>query len=210
MWLLPSRQRPHNMARFFRACTHVGWSTPGIVLCDYDDPTLPSYRDLMKSPGAECWSLIVIERKPLGELFNIAFRANQEAEWFGLLGDDVVPETARVDAALVECARQGRFGYCADDINDERHYTHGTIPGDQARVAGWLSLPGLDRLYIDTVWESIGRRAGLLEYLPHHRMPHLHFSTGAAERDEIYRKPSAEMDRRIFAAWQRGATMARA
>jgi hypothetical protein len=210
MWLLPSRSRPHNLERFFSACTRVGWSTPGVVICDYDDPMLERNRTTMDMPGAECWSMVVVERKPLGELYNTAFKSNPTAEWFGFLGDDVEPQTARVDAALVDCARRGRFGYCADDVNDERSWTHGTIPGEFARREGWLALPGLDRLYVDTVWQTIARREGLLEYLPQHRMPHLHFSVGAAPRDEIYAKPSAHMDRRIYEAWRRGTTIARA
>jgi hypothetical protein len=171
---------------------------------------LDRYRPLIDMPGAECWSLIVVERKPLGELFNVAFRSNLDAEWFGFLGDDVEPQTARVDAALVACARHGRFGYCADGVNDERAWTHGTIPGEFARREGWLALPGLDRLYVDTVWQTIARREDLLEYLPQHRMAHLHFSIGAAPRDDIYAKPNAHMDRKIYEAWQRGTTMARA
>ena len=70
------------------------------------------------------------------------------------------------------------------------------------REIGWLALPGLDRLYIDTVWNDIAAERGVLRFLPDVKLTHLHFSNRRAMMDRTYHKPSKNKDRAIYHAWK--------
>ena len=191
MWVLPSRARPHNCARLFAA----EWNTPGVLCVDDDDPSLGAYRSLTLPPG---WTMDVGSRGPLSLIYNRAFNANPTRQWYGVLADDVLPETMRWDSRLVKAALPDGMAFGDDGINGQRHATHFVLAGELVRRVGWLALPGLQRLYIDTVWNDIAR--DVRRYLPDVLLTHLHFSNGKALRDATYRKPKG--DRAIYERWK--------
>jgi hypothetical protein len=51
---------------------------------------------------------------------------------------------------------------------------------------GWLCYPGLKKLFIDTVWHTIGATLGRIHYLPDVKLEHMHYLWGKAEHDETY------------------------
>lgn len=195
MWVCPSRSRPDNCRRLFAA----GISTPGFLCVDHDDPLIDEYRRL-ELPGM--WSLDVNTRAPLSEIYNRVFEANPHREWYGLGADDIVPETPDWDHKLVAAAGNDGIAYADDGINGEKHGTHLVIAGSLVREMGWLALPGLSRLYLDTVWNDIGRARGVLRYLPEVVLRHHHFSNGLALFDGVYRKPDKARDREIYQRWK--------
>ncbi|KKL69231.1 hypothetical protein LCGC14_2117000, partial [marine sediment metagenome] len=76
------------------------------------------------------------------------------------------------------------------------------VLGNQLPVSmGWLALPGLDRLYIDTVWGDIAKSRGVLRRVPNVVLRHAHFSNGRALKDETYKKHNKARDKSIYEAW---------
>ncbi len=194
MWILPSRSRPQNLKRLIE----VGLPTPIFVRLDKDDPMLQGYMDI-------CWPCerrsFIGERVALSEVYNRMLKARPDLDWYGFLADDVIPETPGWDRLLVEAAGKDGLAFGDDGINGDTHATHFVLGGDLVRSVGWLALPGLDRLYIDTVWNDIAVERDVRRYLPEVKLTHLHFSNRRAMRDKTYKKHNKARDKSIYEAW---------
>lgn len=171
-------------------------TTPAWVRLDDDDPMLGGYE---RPPG---WTFAVGPRKPLDGIYAEAFAAMPSLGWYGFLADDVLPRTMNWDRILIETAGRDGLAFGDDGINGEAHAAHFVLGGDLVRDIGFLCLPGLSRLYIDTVWCDIARDRNVYRYRPDVKMTHLHFSNGRALMDAVYRKPSGDADRRLYEAWR--------
>ncbi len=191
MWIVPSRSRPHNVARLLRAFEDTGAVTPVLLGLDSDDPMLGAYPPIESTIGV---------RRPLSVIYNEAFEKYPDLDWYGIFADDVVPETSGWDIALIEAAGNDGMAWGDDGINGPDHATHFVLGGDLVREIGWLALPGLDRIYIDTVWNDITR--GVARYLPDVKITHHHFSNGKVPMDAIYRKHHKDVDREIYTTWR--------
>lgn len=198
MWLLPTRLRPSGLKRFFD-CFETTWAkTPGVVFVDEDDPCLNEYLSIHLPEG---WTMEIGPRLPVGQRLNAYFKVHPDEPWYGFLADDVMPRTLEWDRALVEEA--GRYGlaFCDDTIHGNRHATHFVVGGDLVRQMGWIVLPGLDRIYGDTVWNDIARANGVFRYVKGHVVEHMHFSNQKSKMDATYVKPSSGEDERIYQEW---------
>ena len=197
MWLLPTRGRPRNLARLIEAW--AGAATPVWLRLDDNDPALVDYLLLRLPVG---WEREIGHRLSLGALYN-GFRSQRPAlPWYGALADDVVPVTPGWDRALIEAA--GADGMAVPSGGETTGgCPHFVLGGDLVRSVGWLALPGLERLYIDTVWERIAEARAVLRRCPDVRLEHRHFSNRLSLFDPTYRKPSREADRAIYEAWKK-------
>lgn len=191
MWIVPSRSRPHNCARLFR---HA--STPGVLCVDDDDPLLPAY-EALSLPSS--WRVVVGPRAGLAEIYNRQFRSHRTLGWYGIGADDMLPETLGWDRQLIEAAGRDGMAFGDDGIQQPTHFVLG---GDLVRDVGWLALPGLDRIYIDTVWAEIAKGRGVLRYLPDVKVTHMHPAVGKALPDKTYRKPNKASDKEIYERWR--------
>jgi len=196
VWLLPSRSRPQNIVRLVQ----VEFRSPVMLALDFDDPMLGGYHDLDLPKG---WGTMTCGHGPLSELYNCFFATYPSLDWYGFLADDVLPSAPDWDRKLIAAAGRDGLAFGDDGINGEKHAPHFVLGGDLVREFGWLALPGLDRIYIDTVWNDIARDRGVMRYLPDVKMPHLHFSNRRALMDVTYRKQNKARDRAIYEEWRR-------
>ena len=194
MWILPSRSRPQNLRRLIAA----GITTPVYLRLDDDDPMLQGYRDIDFPLG---WFFIVTKRALLSSIYNAAFMVMPDLDWYGFLADDVIPETSGWDRLLIEAAGKDGLAFSDDGINQGSFATHFVLGGDLVRSVGWLALLGLDRIYIDTVWNDIAAERNVLRFLPHVMLRHHHFSNRSALMDKTYRKHNKVRDKSIYEAW---------
>ena len=197
MWIIPSRSRPHNCARLFAA----GFSTSGVLCVDDDDPMLDGYRRLALP---DRWVLAIGKRDGLSEIYNRAFRTHPWELWYGVGADDMLPETPAWDQRLIHAALPDGLAFGDDGINGDKHATHFVIGGRLVREMGWLALPGLQRIFIDTMWNTLTEKRGVRRYLPDVKLTHLHFSNGTAPVDATYRKVGKARDRAIYQQWKDG------
>ncbi len=168
------------------------------LLLDDDDPSLPEY---LAIGLPRLWIREVGPRLPLSAIYNKAYERVPYAAWWGFLADDVVPETPEWDFKLVEAAGSDGMAVPAGG-HDPEGAPHFVLGGDLVREMGWLALPGLDRLYIDTVWQDIAEKRGVLRRLPDVVLRHHHFSNGLALRDATYQKHHKPQDRALYAAFR--------
>lgn len=198
MWVLPSRSRPHNLQRLFDAWIKTGATTPVELCLDLDDPCWPEYAQMGMPPG---WHLVMANRHGLSCLYNDNYKRHPNEPWYGFIADDVVPMTKDWDVRLIEEAGSNGMAVPAGghDANGAPHFVLG---GDLVREIGWLSLPDLDRLYIDTVWQDIAEARDVLKRVPDVVLEHRHFSNGKALLDDTYRKRNKFKDKLIYDKWR--------
>ena len=198
MWVLPSRSRPRNLRRLIAAYRHTGATTPVWLRLDHDDPGL---RECLALALPRPWAWTVGPRRPLSAIYAEAYQRAPQRPWWGFIADDVVPETPGWDVRLIEVAGSDGMAVPAGG-HDPGGAPHFVLGGDLVREIGWLALPGLRRLYIDTVWQDIATARGALRRVPEVRLAHRHFSVGMARFDETYRKPNKPRDRALYEAWR--------
>jgi hypothetical protein len=201
VWIIPSRSRSHRLKILVEACKACDMATKAMVMIDHDDPMYGGYVDVKLPPS---WTYcVILERDPLSKLYNYIFECFPDEGWYGFLADDVVPETKGFDHQLIEAAGRDGLAFGNDGINGERHATHFVLGGDLVHSVGFLSLPGLYRVFIDTVWNDIARERGVFRYLPHVTLTHEHFSNRKGLMDETYRKPRWAEDRATYEQWRK-------
>ena len=176
----------------------TGMTMPVCLWLDDDDPMLQGYRDIDLPLG---WCFVVAQRTLLSSIYNAVFMAMPDLDWYGFLADDIVPETPNWDGLLIEAVGKDGLAFGNDGINGASFATHFVLGGDLVRSIGWLALPGLDRIYIDTVWNDIAVERGVRRYLPEVKLTHLHFSNRRAMRDKTYKKYNKDRDKSIYEAW---------
>lgn len=198
MWVCPTRSRPDNLGRLIEAYRATGATTPVALLLDECDPALPSYLALTLPRG---WDRRIGKRDGLSGIYNRFFAVAPRLEWYGLIADDVVPETEGWDRRLIETA--GDDGMAVPSGGETTGgCPHFVLGGDLVRSMGWLSLPDLDRLYIDTVWGDIAKAKGVYRDCPEIMLRHRHFSNGLAPFDKTYRKDNKAQDRAVYLRWR--------
>lgn len=159
MWLLPSRRRPSSLTRFFTAYRETGGSTPGMVLIDADDyeSNSEAYAAVLANLPAG-WHLRTTKGVTQGDKVREVWSEVRDCAWIGLLGDDCVPETPRWDQRLVANLDRCLIASCDDGWQAPNRVANcWVISGELVRTIGYLFPPGLHHLFIDDIWETIGR-----------------------------------------------------
>lgn len=200
MWCCPSRGRPHNLARLIAAWKETGAAARLYLRLDDDDPRLNDYL------GLECpssWVRVVGPRTKAAGAMREVFSRWGAAEYYAFIGDDGVPRTDGWDRKLAGSAGDRFVSYPDDGKNGGKKATHPVCGGDLVREIGFWALPGLVHLYVDTVWDHIGRTRGVLRYCPDVLIEHMHKNLGKAPDDETYRQRSG-VGKEIFEAWKAG------
>lgn len=131
-----------------------------------------------------------------------AFALYPDESRYTIMGDDEIPRTERWDSELSETAGPVGIAYPADLIWHGKRITQPVVGGDLLRAIGWWTLPGLTHLYVDTVFEHLGRALGCARYRPDIIVEHLHFSVGKSPYDETYRRVDSGKDRECFETWK--------
>lgn len=190
MWLLPSRCRPANLARFFDAYRKTGGSTPGLVLLGPSDDARSHAPNENPYPALPLgWSYVICAGDRQGEKIAEVWDQIKDCAWFGLIGDDCVPETAGWDKALVGGLSPSVHIVSCDDgwQAPTRIGNCWVMSGEIVRALGYIFPPPLQHLYVDDLWETIGREAKVWRVNMLVRVAHRHVLKGEAEADETHR-----------------------
>jgi hypothetical protein len=171
------------LRRFLDASLDTEQQARTLVYLDEDDPVLGEYR---KINYPHWWTVHVGQPVGLGGVYKWVFETFPNLDYYGFLGDDLIPRTKHWDEKLIEAAGVSDIAYGDDGYWGEKLATHPCVGGELVRHMGWLCYPGLNKLFIDTVWHTIGVMLGRLHYLPDVKLEHMHYLWGKAEHDETY------------------------
>lgn len=184
MIILPTKGRPENLRRFVKAYKDTNATLPISVIFDASD----AYRyDSIDTPSH--WRRIsVYSGVRLGGIFDRVFKKYPNEPYYGMVADDVLPETSGWDVIMAELCQPNKIVWGCDDVQNENLPVHPFIGGDLVRKLGWWACPGLQHWYVDNVWKAIADALDCGVYLPQVKMTHLHYVNGRAAMDRTYRE----------------------
>jgi hypothetical protein len=183
--------RPDKLARFVQAYKQTDAILPIFVIFDANDAV--NYNDI-DTPAH--WKRVTVPAgKRIGEIFNLVFRAYPQEDFYGMVADDVVPQTPHWDIALKENCLPDKISWGCDGIQNDKLPVHPFIGGDLLRKLGWWAAPGLKHWFVDNVWKHLADDLHCGIYLPNIKMTHLHPLNGTAAMDRTYQgQPSHVAD----------------
>jgi len=162
MWFVPSKGRPARLRALLHAMAVHGSTAPGVVWCNEDDPSIDEYRAIDLAPG---WSFRFCEPGVIGcaEKLRRAFAEFPAEPWYGFIADDIGVETDGFERRLIAAA--GTWGIAngndkaraREDVMQGRLNGASVFGGKLLRALGYWVPEGFEQLYIDDVWETIGR-----------------------------------------------------
>ena len=120
-------------------------------------------------------------------------------------GDDCVFRTPGWDEILLQALES--MGGTGIVYPDDKRRTD--VPelwcasSDVVRELGYFAMPGCAQYYVDNCWGELGKRAGLIRYVPGAVVEHLHYSVSpGTEHDEVYREPEDKWGAHDLQAYQ--------
>lgn len=188
--IVPSRGRPHNIARLLEAMDRTcRANTTLIVGVDDDDPTLNEYQ-AFKNCEIEVQS--GLHRHLVRWLNVLAVPRATEYRHLGHIGDDNVPRSVGWDARIIKSLeQQGDVGFCfGDDLDPGRQpgslSIHIFMTSEVIRRLGYMGPPVMQHMYVDPAWYAWGT-ATSMEFLADVVLEHMHYSVnGKAPMDDSY------------------------
>jgi hypothetical protein len=199
--MVPSRERPANVARFAAAAQQtVTGATDILFIFDDDDPRLH------KSVTA-CgrWQHTVLPRVEVGAVSKLNAAAAAHAGEYPVLmfaADDTVPRTRGWDEAIVAAVGGTGMAYPSGlGRTDVPELV--AISSDIVRALGWFALPSIRHYWCDSAWADLGRAAGI-RFLPDVVLEHMHHTSGKGDHDHVYRMGERfyAADREAYLAWR--------
>lgn len=199
MIILPTIYRPESLRRFVDSYQKTDATLPVYVILDsmdafhYQSVVLPSnFKRCTVPPGFK-----------LGEIFNLVFKNFPDEDFYGMVADDVVPETNRWDLILREACLPDKIAWGYDSIQNEHLPVHPFIGGNLVRRLGYWSAPGIRHWFVDNAWKDIADALECGVYMPEVRMVHKHYMNGAAQRDRTYEsQPDPRADEIAYRMWK--------
>lgn len=185
--LVPSRGRPHNIARLLDAMDQTcRGDTTLVVGVDDDDPTLAAYQafsdlELVVRPG--------LQRELVRWLNVLAVPRAERYKFIGHIGDDNVPRTVGWDVRICESLERNRFCF-TDDLDPGREPGSLSLTifmqSSVVRTLGYMGPPQIQHMYVDPSWYAWGK-ATSIEFLSDVVIEHMHYAIGLkAPMDESY------------------------
>lgn len=201
VWCCPSRGRPESIKRLIQAWHDTDSSSVLDLRLDNDDPFGSCYRDI---EYPHFWHVRCGKRTKAAGAMNETFRLYPKAKSYGFIGDDGVPRTSKWDRKLSKAAGDWNVAY-PSDLHKNR-CSHPVCGGELVRAVGWFALPGLNHLYIDTVWANIGLEIGRLIYLSDVIVEHMHPAAKKGVKDQTYmERTRGGNDIRVFEDWKQSS-----
>ncbi|WP_393075318.1 hypothetical protein [Streptomyces sp. LN704] len=209
--LVPTRGRPANLARLWRAFLDTcEFETKLVALVDNDDPELAGYQALADRLQDEpMFQMGIGPRLRLGPTLNQAApKWATRSDAVGFMGDDHLPRTVGWDGRyLAELERLGTgLVYGNDLIQQAALPTQVAMSSDIIRETGHMVPEGAIHLWLDNAWLALGQALDAITYLPDVVVEHLHPIAGRAEWDAGYAEANADAvsdaDRQVFEQWR--------
>jgi hypothetical protein len=203
--VVPSRERPHNIARLLDAMTSTCQAQTDLVVgLDWDDPSRGAYPGIPELPAHGETPYIVPGPDPLTE-YELRDGLRQVVGWMNVLamprldgyraighiGDDNVPRTPGWDVQVMEALERQPFAY-ANDLygrpgppDPSALCCHIFMRSVVGKALGFIGTPHTRHMYVDAAWMQWGLATGI-EYLEQVIVEHMHYTAGKAPPDASY------------------------
>lgn len=204
MIILPSRRRPEHLKRFFQSYIESESSEPGLVIIGYDD-----WHDLnltyAEIPLPHGWDFEVSMFESMGDKIRHIWPKFAKEEWASLilLNDDHVLETPAWDKKLIAQLNGRNFITCNDMWQPTRAAGATIWSRDLLLAVGYIFPPGMQHLFIDDVWQDLGRETGCWINDQSVIVHHVHaFRTGIEDETHRIGYSNWAHDEAIYNIWK--------
>lgn len=191
IWLLPTRNRVDQTLALLEKCDGLNV----ILLVSQSDPALHDYHAIANA-------MFTCISEGMAAKCQEFYEAHPFHDWYGILTDDLEPETEGWAARLI-AQTNGWNIVASNDGWQQRMQGALVFSGDLLRTVGYLAPPNLKHLYFDDVWESLGKATGCLQYDLSIMVKHAHAGLKGAT-DSTAKKVGTfwATDEHAFAAWR--------
>jgi len=191
MTLLPTRRRPELLTQFLKSALEAETSTPGMVIVDKKDwkENEDVYEDIRQHLPKD-WDYWVVGVESMSDKIRWVWPHLKESKWVNVLNDDHVIVTKNWDTKLLKYLNGHNFVTCNDRWMAPQKATGATIWSmPLLEAVGFPIYPtGLQHLFIDDVWEKIGKSTGCWHIEMSVIILHKHAIKGESDKDETYFK----------------------
>jgi hypothetical protein len=182
--LVPSRNRPENIAELIKSFDETETESDLIVIVDDDEPQMDAYLQL----GCD---VLMVKKQGKGMAKPLNFAARHYAHkyrHFAFLGDDHRPRTKNWDVTFINKLDELGTGlvYGDDLLQGENLATAVAMTGNIVKELGGMVPPDMIHLYLDNFWMTLGKDLNALIYLPKVILEHMHPIAGKAPMDQGY------------------------
>jgi hypothetical protein len=138
---------------------------------------------------------------------NTALRVVNDCDIIGWIADDSRYRTPGWDTAVRKAIADGATMVMTNDLHmgAERAQANIYVHSDFVKVLGWLALPYVKHLYVDSAWTLMGQKGSFLTYLDDVHIEHMHPVVNKGEWDKQYLDTHVEAryaeDRFNFEKW---------
>lgn len=147
MIIIPTKERPQNIRRFIDAYNETEASEPVTLLINNDDKYLADYYNLDCS-----FSVFLTKERTLPDIFNDFYSKHSNLEYYGIICDDVIPQTKNWDKILKESCLKHNIAWGNDLKEGAILATHPFLSGKFVRAVGHLACPNFQHGYVDLLW----------------------------------------------------------
>lgn len=201
MWIFATRNRVENCKRFIRLWHELEASSSVYLRLDDDDPALEEMKSL---PWPEEFEMHVGPRIRLGGSMQEMYHAYPNEPWYGLLADDLVPQTKHWDRKLIDAAGLNDMSYPNELYEKSVRICHPCVGGDLVRHVGFFAIPGLKHFCTDTFWEHLYRHFQKNNRQEDVILAHAHFNFNQSVKDQTYNESQLirKDDKRFYKEWK--------
>ena len=163
MFVLPTYKRPEKLRQFFEIARDLKMSAPGMVVVNGEDQRAaydPVFRDLLPSN----WEVAVMQQNVgMVGAINWFFQHRPNLDWYGVMGDDMVPKTEYFDMKCLSLLEPFSMISCMDETADGVWRIAGVniLSGPLVRACGFVYPPCTWHICGDDWLQTMGPALGI-------------------------------------------------
>jgi len=207
--MCPSRERSHKI----KECIDCFYDNSSgladlIISIDDDDSHKEKYREIVGQKGVLVEGPSMKCCPKLQWTFDNYVKDDKDIVVTGFIGDDTLCRTPRWDEKVLEEVDKMK-GWGILHVNDlytkERHAIHTFMTTNIPRAMGYFAHEGLIHVFIDNMWDTLGRKSGLMKFTPDIIFEHMHPANGHGGLDRIYNEGNSRLayseGQRVYDEW---------
>lgn len=201
IFILPQRGRLRGLERLIESVKICDPQAHVITILDEDDKD----REAAIKALPRGWQHYTMDTgSSTAQKINYAVSLYPEAEFYGLLANDIEVRSSRALTNLAHACPRFGLSYGNDSIHGKQMATHPCVHGTLVKALGWWAYPKAKHTCIDLYIGNTAHACGGAEYLPDVYFYHYHFSQLRSEYDAVYSRGDSYkgVDREAAEIWK--------